>query len=246
MPCSAGYDDSRICPRRRWSSGHCRRTVAGKRGDQPAIRATPARWHDRESGAPGCRFNARVQATIIRAMDEPEPMPAFTFNPEGPTTITYPDGTVSVNAPPPDDTTAANASALGDSATATQAGDTSSITFPPTSPDPQPGVPSAVPEPSGDIAKPGSTAAEAVVPADAPGTNKPPDSGAPTADTTASNSIVNSDGSITTRLPDGSTQTLARLPGGAMIVINTTPPGAYSQPPAPDSSRSRGWRRRSR
>jgi hypothetical protein len=181
-------------------------------------------------------------------MDEPVPMPAFTFNPEGPTTITYPDGTVSVNASPADDTTAATASALGDSATATQAGDTSSMTFPPTSPDPQPGVPSAVPEPGGDTGNPGTgtTASEAVVPADAPGTNEPPDSGATAADTTASNSIVNPDGSITTRLSDGSTQTLARLPGGAMIVISTTPPGAYSQPPAADSSRSRGWRKRSR
>lgn len=197
---------------------------------------------------PGCRFSARVQATIIRAMDEPEPMPAFTFNPEGPITITYSDGTVSVNAPVPEDRTAATASALGHSATATQAGDTSITGFPPTSPDPEPGVTSAVPEPSGDIGKPGTgtTVSEAVVHADAAGTNKPPDSGATAVDTTASNSIVNPDGSITTRLSDGSTQTLARLPGGAMIVIGTTAPGAYSQPPAPDSSRSRGWRRRSR
>ena len=35
-------------------------------------------------------------------MDEPEPMPAFTFSPDGPTTITHPDGTVSVNPPLPD------------------------------------------------------------------------------------------------------------------------------------------------
>jgi len=174
-------------------------------------------------------------------MDEPEPMPAFTFNPDGPTTITYPDGTVSVNAPRPDDRTATTATAPGVSATSTQAGDTSSTTFPPESPDPQPGVTSTVPEPSGGIGKSGTgtTASAAAVPADAPGINEPPGWGAPPADTAASNSLVNPDGSITTRLPDGSTQTVVRLPGGATIVTSTTPPGAYSQPAPPDSPRSR-------
>jgi hypothetical protein len=175
-------------------------------------------------------------------------MPAFTFNPDGPTTISYPDGTVSVNAPPQDDTTATTVSGPADSVTATQVGDTSGTTFPPTSPDPQPGVTSAVPEPSGggEMPSTGTTASEAVVRADAPGINQPPDSGAIAADTASSDSIVNPDGSITKRLPDGSTQTLARLPGGAMIVVSTTLPGAYSQPPASDSPPSRGWRRRSR
>jgi hypothetical protein len=178
-------------------------------------------------------------------MDEPEPMPAFTFNPDGPTTITYPDGTVSVNAPRPDDRTATTAAAPGVSATATQAGDTSSTTFPP---DPQPGVTSTVPEATGGIGKPGAgtTASEAAVPADAPGINEPPDWGATSADTAASNSLVNPDGSITTRLPDGSAQTVVRLPGGATIVTSTTPPGADSQPAPPDSPRSRRWRGRSR
>jgi hypothetical protein len=170
-------------------------------------------------------------------MDEPEPMPAFTFNPDGPTTITYPDGTVSVNAPRPDDTTATTATAPGVSVTATQADNTSNTTFLPDSPGPQPGVTSTVPEP---------TASEAAVPADAPGINEPPDSGATPADTVASNSVVNPDGSITTRLPDGSTQTVVRLPGGATIVTSTTRPGAYSQPAPPDSPRSRRWRGRSR
>ncbi len=181
-------------------------------------------------------------------MDEPEPMPAFTFTPDGPTTITYPDGTVSVNAPRPDDRIATTATAPGVSAAATQAGDASSTTFPPESPDPQPGVTSIVPEPSGGIGKSGTgaTASEAAVPADAPGINEPPDLGAAPADTAASNSLVNPDGSITTRLPDGSTQTVVRLPGGATIVTSTTPPGAYSQPDPPDSPRSRRWIGRNR
>ena len=180
-------------------------------------------------------------------MDEPEPMPAFTFNPDGPTTITYPDGTVSVNAPGPDDRTT-TATTPGVSVTATQAGDTSSTTLPAESPDPRPGVTSAVPEPGGGIGKPGSgmTASEAAVPADAPGRSELPDWGATPADTAASNSLVNPDGSITTRLPDGSTQTVVRLPGGATIVTSATPPGAYSQPAPPDSPRSRRWRGRSR
>jgi hypothetical protein len=172
-------------------------------------------------------------------------MPAFTFDPDGPTTITYPDGTVSVNAPRPGDTTAASTTAPGVSVAATQAGDTSRTTFPPESPDPQPGVTSAVAEPSGGIGQPGTgtTTAEAAAPADAPPQNEPP--GAASADTTGSNSLVNPDGSITTRLPDGSTQTVVRLPGGATIVTSTTPPGAYSQPAPPPTPRSRRWRGRS-
>jgi hypothetical protein len=175
-------------------------------------------------------------------------MPAFTFNPDGPTTITYPDGTVSVNAPLPDDTTATAATDPGVSATATQADDTSSTTFPPESPDPQPGVTSTVPEPSGGIGNPvADTAAfAAAVPADAPSMSEPPDWGATPADAAASNSLVNPDGSITTRLPDGSTQTVVRLPGGATIVTSTTPPGASSQPAPPDSTGSRRRRGRSR
>jgi hypothetical protein len=178
-------------------------------------------------------------------MDEPEPMPVFTFNPDGPTTITYPDGTVSVNDPRPDDTTATVPDV---SATATHAGDTSSTTFPPESPDPQPGVTSSVPEPSGGIGTSGTgtIASEAGMPADAAGINEPPDWGATLADTDASNSLLNPDGSITTRLPDGSTQTVVRLPGGATIVTSTTPPGAYSLPAPPDSPRSRRWMGRSR
>jgi hypothetical protein len=181
-------------------------------------------------------------------MEEPEPMPAFTFNPDGPTTITYPDGTVSVNAPPPDDRTLTTATTPGVSVTTTQADDTSSTMFPPESPDPQPGVRSPVPEPSGGIEKPGpgTTASEAAVPADAPAGNEPPDWGATPADTAASNALVNPDGSITTRLPDGSTQTVVRLPGGATIVTSTTPPGEYSEPAPGDSPRSRRWRGRSR
>jgi hypothetical protein len=200
------------------------------------------------SATPGCRFNARVQAAIIRAMDEPAPMPAFTFNPDGPITITYPDGTVSVNTPRPDDGTATTATAPGVSVTATQAGNASGTTFPPESPDPQPGVTSAVPEPDGGVAMPGTgtTASEAAVPADAPGVNEPPDWRVTSADNAAGKSLVNPDGSITTRLPDGSTQTVVRLPGGATIVTNTTPPGAYSQPAPPDSPRSRRLRGRSR
>jgi hypothetical protein len=181
-------------------------------------------------------------------MDEPEPMPAFTFDPDGPTTITYPDGTVSVNAPPPEDGTATTATAPGVPVTATQADDTSSTTFPQESPDPQRGVTSTVPEPAAgiEVAVTGTTASEAAVPTDAPGINAPPDWGATPAHAASSDSLVNPAGSITTRLPDGSTQTVVRLPGGATIVTSTTPPGAYSQPAPPDSPRSRRWRGRSR
>jgi hypothetical protein len=194
-------------------------------------------------------------------MDEPEPMPAFTFNPDGPTTITYPDGTVSVNAPLPDplpdDTSAATVTAPSVTAPPTQSGDIPSTTLPPEQPEspeqpeppePQPVVTSIVPEPSGGIGQPGAdtTVAEAAVPADAPNITEPPDWGATPADTTASDSVVNPDGSITTRLPDGSTQTVVRLPGGATIVTSTTPPGASSQPGPPDSSRARRRKGRSR
>jgi hypothetical protein len=170
-------------------------------------------------------------------MDEPEPMPAFTFSPDGPTTITHPDGTVSVNPPLPDG-----------SVTATPAGDTSSTTSPPEPADPQPEVTFTVPEPSGGSATPGisTTTSEAGVPADAAAVGEPPAGGATPADAADSDSIVNPDGSITMRLPDGSTQTVVRLPGGATIVTSTTPPGAYSEPAAQESPRSRRWRGRSR
>ena len=173
-------------------------------------------------------------------------MPAFTFSPDGSTTITYPDGTVSVNAPRPDDTTAATGPAV--SAPAMQVADASSTTFAPESSDPQPGVTSALPEPSGGSDQPGTgtTASEAAVSADTPGMNESSARRATAADPAASNSIVNPDGSITTRLADGSTQTTVRLPGGATIVTSTTPPGASSQSATPDSPRSRRGRGRSR
>ena len=181
-------------------------------------------------------------------MDEPEPMPAFTFNPDGPTTITQPDGTVSVNAPRPDGTTVTATTAPDGSVTPTQTGGTSSTMFPLESADPQPGVTFTAPEPDGGTATPGTgtTASDASVPANAPGINEPPAWGAAPADPAASNSVVNPDGSITTRLPDGSTRTVVRLPGGATIVTSTTQPGAYSQPAPADSPRSRRWRGRSR
>ena len=193
-------------------------------------------------------FNGRVRATSIRAMDEPEPMPAFTFNPDGPTMITYPDGTVSVNAPRPDGPDVTAAPAPGGSVTATQAEGTPSTTLPPESADPQPGVTFTAPEPSGGAATPGTStsASDAGVPADAPGINEPSAEGATSAGAAAGDSVVNPDGSITRRLPDGSTQTVVRLPGGATIVTSTTQPGAYSQPAPPDSPRQRRWRGRSR
>jgi hypothetical protein len=61
----------------------------------------------------------------------------------------------------------------------------------------------------------------------------------------ASDSVINPDGSITTRLPDGSAQTSVRLPGGAMIVTSTTRPGEAPQPPPAEPQRSRRWRGRS-
>ncbi len=193
-----------------------------------------------------CLFNARVQATTIRAMDEPEPMPLFTFNPDGPTTITHPDGTVSVNAPRPDDTTVTTAPEPDGTAMGTA--DTPSTMSSPESADPQPEVTFTAPEPSGDTATPGTstTASDADVPADAPGIREPTAWEATDPAPGASNSVVNPDGSITTRLPDGSTQTVVRLPGGATIVTSTTQPGAPSQPAPPDSPRSRRWRGRNR
>jgi hypothetical protein len=59
-------------------------------------------------------------------------------------------------------------------------------------------------------------------------------------------SVVNPDGSTTTQLPDGSFQTVVRLPGGATIVTSTSPPGS-SRPAAPaDPPRERRWRKRDR
>jgi hypothetical protein len=208
-------------------------------------------------------FNARVQATIIRAMNEPEPLPAFTFSPDGPATITYPDGTVTVNAPPPGDPAVTPAAAPGEPVTATQAADEPSSVFPPQAPeDSQPGVTITDPEPGSESAMPGisASAAEADAPADVPGVSEgqawgagpagvpgaaePQAWGGPTATTGASDSVVNPDGSITTRLPDGSTQTVARLPGGATIVTGTTRPGEDPKPPPAEPQRSRRWRGR--
>jgi len=222
-------------------------------------------WHrDGEQFVP---LTARVQATIIRAMDEPEPLPAFTFSPDGPATITYPDGTVSVNAPRPADAAVTPAAAPDEPVTGTQAADAPSAVFPPETPqDSQPGVTITDPAPSGNSAMPGisTPAAEAgasagvaavsepqtwdVAPAGGPGAAQPQEWGAPTAtvDAAASDSVVNPDGSITTRLPDGSTQTAVRLPGGAMIVTSTTRPGEAPHPPPAEPQRSRRRRGRSK
>jgi hypothetical protein len=247
-------------------------------------------------------------------MDEPEPLPAFTFSPDEPATITYPDGTVSVNSPLPGDPAVIPDSEPDEPVTATPAADAPSSVFPPETPeDSQPVVTVADPAPSGNSVMSGISAsvAEAAAPADVPGASEPQTSGAapagvagdaepqasgsppadepgvaesptwaaPTADaqvgsepqapgmapvaapattlhawgaptTTAeadaSGSVVNPDGSITTRLPDGSTQTVARLPGGATIVISTTRPGEDPQPPPAEPQRSRRWRGRSK
>jgi hypothetical protein len=215
-------------------------------------------------------------------MDEPEPLPAFTFSPDGPATITYPDGTVSVNAPRPGDPAVVPAAAPDEPVAATQAGAAPDSVFPPDAPeDSQPGVTVTDPEPSGDNAIPGisTPAAEAGAPADAlavsepqtwaaPGADAqvgsgpqarepapveapatgPEAQGAPTAaaDAAASDSVVNPDGSITTRLPDGSTQTVVTLPGGATIVTSTTRPGQDPQLPPAEPQRSRRWRGRSK
>jgi hypothetical protein len=199
--------------------------------------------------------------------EEPEPLPAFTFSPDGSATITHPDGTVSVNPPPPGDAADTPASAPDEPVTAAQAAGVPTSAFPPEAPeDSQPGVTVADPEPSGDSAMPGisTSAAEAGAPAEvpgvfesetwgaapagAPGAAEPQAWDAPTAaaDAAASDSVVNPDGSITTRLPDGSTQTVARLPGGAMIVTSTTRPGEDPHPPPEEPQRSRRWRGRSR
>ncbi len=64
------------------------------------------------------------------------------------------------------------------------------------------------------------------------------------ADNEDSFSVINPDGSTTTRLPDGSYQTVVTLPGGATIVTSTQPPGAA---PAPaDEPRGRRWRKGNR
>lgn len=141
-------------------------------------------------------------------MDAPEPMPVFTFNPDGSTTVTHPDGTVSVNAPQPDEPAVTTTAPPDGSATAQPAGDPAGTEFLPERTDPQPEQPVTAPAAA------------------------------------ASNSVVNPDGSVTTRLPDGSTQTVVTLPGGATIVTGTTRPG--EQPAAPDSSGSRRRRGRDR
>jgi hypothetical protein len=175
-------------------------------------------------------------------------MPAFTFNPDGPATITHPDGTVSVNAPRPDATSGPPTAAPGGSATARQADDLSITAYPQEPRDPEPGVPSTVPAPSDgpEAAATSPTASDAGVPADEPAMSEPAPWGATPADDAASDSVVNPDGSITTRLPDGSTQTVVRLPGGATIVTRTTQPGDYSQPVAADRPRARRRRGGSR
>ncbi|HUB40876.1 MAG TPA: hypothetical protein VMA72_18660 [Streptosporangiaceae bacterium] len=212
-------------------------------------------------------------------MDEPEPLPAFTFSPDGPTTITYADGTVSVNAPRPGDP-AVMPAAPDEPVTATQAAAAPGSVFPPEAPEgSQREVTVADPEPSGDsaITAISKSAAGAGAPADAPGVSEPVAWAAPaadaqvdsepqaretapvaapptgpqawgaptaTADATASDSVINPDGSITTRLPDGSTQTVVRLPGGATIVTSTTRPGAAPHLPSAEPQRSRRWRGR--
>ena len=66
----------------------------------------------------------------------------------------------------------------------------------------------------------------------------------PAADNDDSFSVVNPDGSTTTRLPDGSYRTVVTLPGGATIVTSTRPPGAA---PAPaDETRGRRGRKGNR
>ncbi len=57
-------------------------------------------------------------------------------------------------------------------------------------------------------------------------------------------SLVNPDGSTTTRLPDGSYRTVVTLPGGATIVTSTQPPGAVPAPAA--EPRGRRWRKRNK
>jgi hypothetical protein len=200
-------------------------------------------------------------------MDEPEPLPAFTFSPDGPATIAFPDGTVSVNAPGPGDPAVIPSSAQDEPTAAGPTADAPNSVFSPEAPeDSQPGVTVADPAPSGDSIMPGISAsvAEAAAPADVPGSSEPqtwgagsadvpgaaqPEAwGAPkaTAEAEASGPVVNPDGSITTRLPDGSTQTVARLPGGATIVISTTRPGDDPQPPPAEPQGSRRRRGRSK
>jgi len=171
-------------------------------------------------------------------MDEPEPLPAFTFSPDGPATITYPDGTVSVNAERPGDAEVIPATASDEPMSATPPAGAPSPAFPAEAPeDSQPAVAVADPAPSGDSVMPGSSTsvAEAGAPADVPGASEPqtlgaapagePEAAEPqaagtapvmapattlqargaltaTADADASGSVLNPDGTITTRLPD--------------------------------------------
>jgi hypothetical protein len=176
-------------------------------------------------------------------MNEPEPLPAFTFSPDGPTTITHPDGTVSVNPPQPGDEAVVPAPVPDEPVAATQTADEPGSMLPPEAPEAsQPPVSIADPEPAEDSVVPGigTSAAEAEAPADVPGVSEPQ------TDAAAGDSVVNPDGSITTRLPDGSIQTSVRLPGGAMIVTSTTRPGEDPQPHSAEPQRSRRWRGRSK
>jgi hypothetical protein len=113
--------------------------------------------------------------------------------------------------------------------------ETASTTTAPAGPDT--GAISGVP-----TAGPGADTAESGVPTAGPGA----DTAGPGADTAESFSAVNPDGSTTTQLPDGSFQTVVRLPGGATIVTSTQPPGASPTPAPADQPRGRRWRKRDR
>jgi hypothetical protein len=161
---------------------------------------------------------------MIRAMSEPDDRPVgFFFGPDAegePAPTGGWDEAASHTTP-----AAAESEAWTAPATSTESAEPGTSTVPATPVMPaQPPAPTVGPEPT---AAPGTTT----------GT---------TADGAEKYSVVNADGSTTSQLPDGSFQTVVRLPGGATIVTSTRPAGSSPSAAPVDPPRERRWRRRDR
>jgi hypothetical protein len=119
-----------------------------------------------------------------------------------------------------------------------------------TAPPDEPGEPAAWTAPVAQetgVAGPAAAPSQPTLPAssDAAGISGAMPAGS-AADNDESFSVVNPDGSTTTRLPDGSYQTVVTLPGGATIVTSTQPPGAAPTPAPAGEPRGRRWRKGNR
>jgi hypothetical protein len=155
---------------------------------------------------------------MIRAMNEPDnALPGFFFAPDS--------QNEPIPVPDPDQTAPAEPAAQTADEPTEPAAWTSPVVQQARVADPAPAPSPAVPPATSDAAAiSGAMTAESAAAAD------------------ESFSVVNPDGSTTIRLPDGSYQTIATLPGGATIVTSTQPPGA-APTSAPSQPRGRRWRR---